>query len=168
MQKSSWMMLGVVAALGAFLAFAYISSRADPGPLTEAQANVLLDTLKDAVQRKDANAILATISPAPETRIKDMTPDQLRGLLMQGFRYSEQVDAQTSNVHFQGGETEAALDYDLTIHNTMQGMASSRPYHVTMTLRPVETPHFLGLYHTKEWKITGATADGPDVGSYTE
>ena len=168
MQKSSWMLLGVVAALGAFLAFAYVSSHSDPGPMTETQANALLDTLKDAVARKDANAILATISPAPETRIKDMTPDRLRGLLSQGFRYSEQMDAQTANVHFQGGDTEASLEYDLTIHNTLPGVISNRPYHVNMTLRPVETPHFLGLYHTKEWKIIGATADGPDVGSYME
>ena len=161
-------MLAAVAALGAFLTFAYISGRSDPGPLTEAQGRALLDTLKDAVARKDANAILATISPEPGTRIKEMSPDKLRGLLYQAFHNVEKLDAETANVKFQGGETDASMEYDLTIHNTIQSAVSDWKYHITMTLRPVETPHFLGLIHTKEWKITGAQADGPDLGAFME
>ncbi len=168
MQKSSWMMLGAVAALGAFLLFAYVSSHSDPGPLTEAQGNALLDTIRDAVARKDANTILATISPDPATRIKEMSADKLRGLLYQAFRGAEKLDAQTTNVKFQGGDCEASMEYDLTIHHNTASTVTPYPFHVTMQLRPVDTPHFLGLYHTKEWKITGAQADGPDIGSFME
>ena len=107
-------------------------------------------------------------TPEPDTRIKEMSPDKLRGLLNLAFRNADSLDAQTKNVKFQGGEDSASLDYDLTIHNTMQSATSEYKFHVTMQMRPVDAPHFLGLYHTKEWRITGAQADGPDVGSYME
>lgn len=160
--------MGVVAALSAFLLFGYIASHNAPGPMTETQANGMLDTLKEAVAHKNANAILALVSPDPETRIKDMSPDKLRTLLFQAFRNADNLDAQTANVKFQGGEESASLEYDLTIHHTMQSAVSEYKYHIMMQMRPIDASHFLGLYHTKEWRITGAQADGPDLGGFME
>ena len=164
-------MLGIVACLCAFLTLAYVSSHSIPGPMTETQANALLDTLKDAVTRRDANAILATISPDPETRVAGMSPEKLRNVLFQAFHSldsGETLTAQTKNVKFQGGEDSATMDYDLSLPHAMQQMVGEHVYHVTMQLRPVDAPHFLGLYHTREWRITGAQTDATELNSFME
>ena len=169
MQKSSWMMLLGVAALAGLLAFAYITSHSGPGPLTETQAHSLLESLKDAMRRKDVNGILSAVSPEPETRIANMSPDKLRAVLQMAFRSTDDLDAQTKDVVFQGGDASASMEFDLNVRNTVQnGAASHWTAHVTLQMRPVDVPQFLGLYHTKEWRIVGAISDGPDLSGFGE
>ena len=169
MQKSSWTMLGVAAALMAFLLFAYITSHNEPPPLTAAQANAMLKTMQDAAERKDVNTIMGYVAPDAETRIADLSPNQLRTFLSRAFYGAGSVKTNTSNITFAGGKDEAVLGFDMRVGNNVQDMSSDDWHgHVMLHLRPVAIPKFLGLYHAKEWRITSGTTNGTSPASFVE
>jgi hypothetical protein len=169
MERRSWILLGICAALVACLGFGYYLSKASPPELTQPQAEKMLNVLNDAVQRKDVGAIMDYVSPDSETRLAGLKTDQLRLMLARAFRSTGRLEPTTTNVTFQNSGNTATLDFDLSIKSKEADMVSI-PYagHVTLRLKRVEIPRLLGLFQTQEWRIASAEHTGRDLTSFGE
>ncbi len=164
MRPSSRIALALCLLLTLALGFAYRLSRATPEALPEQAALQMLRSMQDAVQRKSVGGVMAYIAPDAGTRIANLNQDQLRLLLARAFRGSGNLRAETKNVRFTGGDQDAVLDFDLAVFNTGDGsVGGDYTGHVTLHLSRVETPHLLGLYHTREWRIVSADSTGRDM-----
>ena len=169
MQRRSWILLGICAALLFCLGLAYYLSNTPPPTLTQAQAERMLETLNTAVRRKDVNTMMDYVSPEPETRLAGLRPDQLRMMLARAFRSTGALEPQTSNVTFADQGDKATLDFDLKVNSRESDMLST-PYsgHITLKLTRVSILRLLGLFHTQEWRIAGAEHTGRDLTSFGE
>ena len=123
--------------------------------------------MEAAFRRKDANAILAFISPASGTRVANLSHDQLRLLLVRYFRNSDHLSANLNNYAFASGDADATLQFDLIVHNDGSD-SRNQDYtgHITLHFKRVENPHLLGLYQTKEWRIAAAESTGFDISTF--
>jgi hypothetical protein len=167
MRKSSWVLLGICLALAACLGFAYFLSQTSPEVLTQEEALQMLHRMQDAVVRKDVGAIMATISPDPDTRIANMNVDQLQLLLARAFRNTGKLRADVSHVSFQSAGGDATLEFDLNLtQENPQLVAQDYQGHITIHLRRVEVSHLLGLYKTREWRVVAAETTGPDPSAF--
>jgi hypothetical protein len=167
MQKRSWIILCVCLFIAAALGIFYLETRGGSGPLTQEQAIEITQNMERAFRAKNANGILAYMAPSSETRIAGVSQDQLRLLLVRYFRNSNRVSADLNNYAFSGGDTDATLQFDLTVHNDgTDSRSDDYKGHITVHLRRVEVPRLLGLYQAKEWRITGAESTGADLGGF--
>jgi hypothetical protein len=145
----------------------YLVTKGGPGPITQEEAIEMTQKMEQAFRAKNANGILAYINPAPETRIANINQDQLRVLLVRYFRNSDHVSAELKNYAFTGADTEATLQFDLTVHNDgSDSRKEDYSGHITLHLRKVDIPQFFGLYQAKEWRITGAESTGADLAGF--
>jgi hypothetical protein len=167
MQRRSWVVLGVCILIAGILTAAYIASQHGPERLTQQDAIGIVQGMESAFEHKNPTGVLAYISPSPDTRISSISTDQLHLLLGRYFRYSDRLSAETKNYLFTGGDGDAVLQFDLVVHN--DGADSRKEDYsgrITLHLRRVEIPHLLGLYQTREWRITGAETTGPDLSTF--
>lgn len=169
MQRRSWILLGICAALLASLGFAYMVSQAKPPELTQAQAEKMLMVMNDAVRRKDVGAIMNYVTPESDSRIAGLRPDQLRIMLARAFRGTGRLEPETTNVTFQSNGETATLEFDLNVKSQEADLLAT-PYsgHITLRLKRVAVPRLLGLYHAPEWRVAGAEHTGRDLTSFGE
>lgn len=163
MRKSSWVVLGVCAALVFSLGFAYLLSRASDDTLTQAQATQMVGRMQEAVAHKDVSAMMAFIDPDPATKVAGVNQDQLRFMLARALRAMDHPRAEVNNMALAGGSKgDATVDFDLAV-KTAGADFMSTPYmgHITLHLKRVEVPHLLGLYHTYEWRVVSGSTTGP-------
>jgi hypothetical protein len=167
MQKSSWMVLAVCAALALCLGVGYVVTSASPPPITREHAVKMLDEMNDAVARKDVGALMRHVNTAPDQKIAGMRPDQLRLMIMRGMRGSGKLTSQTSNVLFTPRGDAATLEFDLLVVSR-EGSATSEMYrgHVVLGLKRMDVPRMLGLFQGKEWLIVSAEHNGRDLNSF--
>lgn len=167
MKRQSWIILVVCLLIAAGLGAFYLVTRGGAGPLTQEDAIAITQKMEHSFRSKNANGILAFISPAPETKIANINQDQLRVLLVRYFRNSDHVSADLQNYTFSGGDTDATLQFDLTVHNdSSDSRKEDYTGHITLHLRKIEVPKLLGLYQAKEWRITGAETTGADLAGF--
>ena len=161
MRKSSWVALGVCAALLFALGFAYLLSRGSDEGLTREQATQIVHNMQEAVARKDVGAIMTYIDPNPETKVANLNQDQLRFLIARAFHAMTNPRADVNNLAFTSQGGDAAVDFDLEIKQTAADFnAFDYKGHITLHLKRVDVPHLLGLYQTKEWRVvSGSTTD---------
>ena len=169
MQRRSWILLGICAALLTCLGVAYYLSNTPPPTLTQAQAERMVETMTAAVRRKDVNTLMNYVSPEPETRLAGLKLDQLRMMLSRAFRNTGKLEPQASNLSFTTTGDKATLDFDLQVTSRESDMLST-PYsgHITLRLSRVSVPRLLGLFHMQEWRIAGAEHTGRDLTSFGE
>ena len=168
MQRNSWIALGICAALAAFLAIMYLQSQGASETFTQETASQMIQTMQDAVRHKNVGGIMQYITPDDEAHIAGEHPFDLQILLARAFRASGQLRADVSHMTYQG-ETEPSVAFHLVIFDERTDM-NARDYEgdITLHLQRVDVPHLLGLYKTKEWRITGAETTGPDPASFGE
>ena len=167
MKRRSWIILAVCVLLGVGLVAAFLLSQNGPGRLSQQGAVEITQQMESAFQHKNANGILAHISPASDTRIASINQDQLRLLLVRYFRSSDRLSAEMKNYVFAGGDADATLQFDLAVHNDgPDSRKEDYAGHITLHLRRVEVPHLLGLYQTKEWRVTAAETTGPELSAF--
>jgi len=167
MRKSSWVAIAVCVVLAAFLAFAYLWTPSSPETLTQQDGNQIVDKLKDAVAHKNADEIMAFVSPDPDTKIAGLNQDQLRLMLMRAFHNSGTLKADVSNVALVSVRNEATLAFDVVVKDSTPDMlAGDYTGRITLHLRRMEIPHLMGLLHAKEWRIVGAETTGPDPSAF--
>ena len=169
MQRRSWIILAVCMLLAGSLFAAFLLTQGGPGPLTEQQAIDVTRKMALAFQNKNAGGVLAYISPAPDTRIANLNHDQMYALLVRCFHNTDRVSADMTNYVFTGDDPDAALQFDLVVHNDATD-SRSQEYsgHITVHFRRTEVPQLLGLYRTKEWRIVGLDTTGPDPSTFGE
>jgi len=169
MKRRSWVILTVCVLCAVGLFTAYLLTRTGSEQLTEQDAIEMTRKMETAFRHKNANEILAYISPAPGTRIAGINQDQLRLLLVRYFRNSDQLHADMTNYVFTSGDAESTLAFDLVVHNDgADSRKEDYPGHITLHLHRVDVSHLLGLYQTKEWRITSAETTGPDLTIFGE
>lgn len=170
MRKSSWIGLGACAVLLALVGMAYRMSRAEPETLTRARAEAILLQMQDAVRHKRVDTILERITlPPGETRIANLTPDQLRLLLARAFREAGKLRADCANVTFDPIGADYLLAFDLTVFNELPGMvAEDYRGRVTLRLRRMPVPRAFGLLSADQWQIVAADSTGPDLAAFAE
>ena len=167
MQKSSWLALGALILLSAFLGFGYIATRPAPEVITKEQATEMMNRLQKAADNKRSDAILAALAPLPEGKYADLNTEQLRWLLNRAFRGSERIKTDISNVSFDGGNQAATLAFDLVVNNGIGDMTSENYRgRITLFLRRVEVPRFGGVLKSFEWRIVKAETTGPNLTSF--
>lgn len=167
MRKSSWIILAICVLVSLGLGVAYLLSRSSTATLSQDLAVQMLHHMQDDVAHKRVNNIMGCIASAPDTRIANLKPDQLRLLLSRAFRSTGQLQADCSNVTFAGGKSDATMGFDLVVKNTEPNMVSEEySGHITLQLRRVLVSHLLGIYQTKEWRIVGADTTGKDPSTY--
>jgi len=167
MKRQSWIILTVCLLIVAGLGVFYLMTRGGPGPLTQDEAIEMTQKMERAFSAKNANGILAYINPAPDTKIANINQDQLRVLLGRYFRNSDRVSAELKNYTFASGDTDATLQFDLTVHNDgVDSRKEDYTGHITLHLKKVDVPRLLGLYQAKEWRIIGAESTGADLSTF--
>jgi len=167
MRKSSWIVLGVCAALILSLATAYFLSRTSPDTLTQQQAESIVKEMQVAVRHKNVDALMAYIAPSEDLRIANLRPDQIRVLLAHAFQAMPDPRAEVSNLTFTGGLKDATLGFDLVVHNDGPSQtAVDYTGHITLQLQRVPVPHLMGLYNTREWRIVSGSTTGPDPSTF--
>jgi hypothetical protein len=164
MRKSSWIVLGISVALVVCLGCAYLLTRSTPETLTKEQAAQIIKEMQEAVRHKNVNAIMAYVSPDPDTKVAGLDQEHMRRLLVGALHRMDDPRADVANLVFAGGTDDATISCDVAVHNDGPNQ-SIVDYigHVTLQLKRVDVAHLFGLYHTKEWRIVGGTQDGPDV-----
>jgi hypothetical protein len=167
MQRRSWILLGICAALLACLGFGYYLAQAPPPELNQARAEKMLEVMKDAVRRKEVSTLMSYVAPDSEARLAGLKPDQMRIMLARAFRSTGRLEPETSNVTFQNSGKTATLEFDLNIKSRESDMLST-PYsgRVILRLKQVEVPRLLGLFHGTEWRIASAEHTGRDLNSF--
>jgi len=168
MKKQSWIILSVCALLLGALVFWYVFSQNGPERITQPEAVAMVQQMERAFERKNSNEILEFIAPTSDTKISNITPDQLHGLLARYFRSSDKLSADMTNYSFvKADETNAMLEFDLAVHNDgPDSRKQDYSGHITLHLKRVEVPHLLGLYRTREWRIAGAETTGPELSTF--
>lgn len=167
MQRRSWIILAVCVLLALGIVAAFLLSQGGAHQLTQDEAIDITRKMEHAFRNKNTTGVLAYIAPAPETRIANLTHDQLQLLLSRYFRNADRLSADMRNYQFAGGDTEATLQFDLAVNNDgADNRKIDYSAHITVHLRRVEIPHLLGLYQTKEWRIVGLDSTGPDLTSF--
>ena len=167
MRKSSWMILAICGILTICLGFGYFVSKQKQPDLNQQNAEKMLQTMSEAVNKKDIGALLQYISSASDTKIANMKLDQLRIMLARGFRNTGKLVSTPSNIVLDPHYGEANLDFDLVVKSE-DGNVVSDIYagHITLKLRKIEVSHLLGLYHIAEWRIVGAEHTGRELDSF--
>lgn len=167
MKKSSWIVLGLCLLLVIGLVSAYFLTQNSPATLNQAQAMQMIEKMQDALHHKNVNGIMDYISPNSDTRISNLNQEQLRRMLIHYMRSSDTLSAEVQNPTFTGGDSEAELQFDLTVFNNGQD-SRKEDYkgHVILHLKRVEVSRLLGLYQTKEWRIVGAESTGPSLENF--
>jgi hypothetical protein len=161
MKKSSWIVLIVCGVLTCLLVFLYVQSSRPAPEMSPARMAVMLDSMKQAVVRKNVSALMSYVDQSGDTRITSLNPDQLRILLNRAFRQSENLVPTYDNLSVHQDGSEEIAEFDLSMNQQMQD-AIAHDYnklHIKLHLHLVEVPHLLGLYHTKEWKISRAESN---------
>ena len=167
MQRRSWIILTICIVLALGLFAAYVATQSGTEKLTQEQAIDFTQKMEVAFRNKNANGVLAYIAPASDTRITNLTQDQLHVLLVRYFRNSDRVSADLKNYLFLGGDSDATLQFDLVVHNDgADSRKEDYTAHINCHLRRVPVPHLLGLYQTKEWRISGIESTGPDLATF--
>lgn len=167
MQKSSWIALGVLILLSAFLGVGYIATRPAPETLTKEQATTMLTHLQKAAEGKNTSAILGALAPMPEGKYAELNREQLQWLLNRAFRGSERIRTEITNVTFDGGMQAATLAFDLVVYNGLGSMTSENYRgRITLSLKRVEVPRFGGILKSFEWRIVKADTTGPNLTSF--
>ena len=169
MRKSSWIALAVCAVLAVALGGIYLVSQSESETLTQAKATEMLHDMQSAVSHKNAAAVMKYMSPDAKTRVASLNEDQLRLLISRAFRDSGRLQADVSNISFQSTAGEATVQFDLKVTNEDPNV-HSQDYagRVTLHVQRIEVPHLLGLYRTREWRITGAESTGPDPAGFSD
>ena len=167
MKRQSWIVVIVCAVMILGLVGAYIISQSGSPQFSQQDAIDMTQKMNAAFRNKNVSGILAYIAPTPDVKVAGISQDQLRVLLSRYFRNSDRVSADLKNYVFASGDGEATLQFDLAVHNDG---ADSRKVdyggHITLHIRRVEVPQMLGLYGTKEWRISSVESTGPDLSSF--
>jgi hypothetical protein len=167
MKRRSWIILAACVLLAVGFVIVFLVTQNGSERLTEQGAIDMMHKVETAFRKKDANGVLAYISPTPDTRIASINQDQLRLLLVRYFRSSDNVSGEMKNYAFTPGDTDATLQFDLVVHNNgPDSRKEDYSGHITLHLRRVEIPHLLGLYQTKEWRIASAETTGPELSTF--
>ena len=167
MRKSSWIVLGICAALIISLATAYILSQTGPDTLTQQQAEGMVKEMQVAVRHKNLNTLMAYLAPNDDIRVANLHPDQIRVLLARAFQAMKEPRAEVTNLTYAGGVKDATLAFDLAIHNDgPDHTATDYTGHITLQLQRVSVPHLLGLYRTREWRIVAGSTTGLDPSNF--
>ena len=167
MQKRSVVILAVCVLIGAGLFAAFILSQKPSGRLTEQDAVAMVERMEQAFRNKNANDVMAFVAPGSDTKVAGATPDQFRLLLVRYFRNSDHVSADMKNYQFAPGDAEATLQFDIVVHNdASDSHRENYGGHVTVRLRNTEIPQVMGLFRTKEWRVTGVESTGPDLSTF--
>ena len=172
MKRKSWMILGVSLALVACLTLFYLFSQSSPEKLTKEEAISLLQKMTLSFEKKKVDGILNQISPDSQSRLAKLSPDQIRAMLLNYFRNSERLHADTNSLIYTVGLDENQLQFDLVVHND-SGDSRNEDYagHITLRLKRMEVPRLFGLFHAYEWRVIGAETTGPDpsvFGDYSQ
>jgi hypothetical protein len=166
-KRSSWIILGICILLVIGLIGAYFASQTSSTTLTKAQALQMVEKMQEALRHKNVNAIMSYIAPGPDTRIANVNQDQLRGILAHYIRNADSLRAEIRDPAFSSGDSEAVLEFDLTVYNNGQdSVKEDYKGHITLHLKRVEITHLLGMYKTKEWRIVGAETTGPTLDNF--
>ena len=167
MKRSSWIVLIVSAVLALGLLMLFLASQGSPEQITQEEAIQMTRKMQTAFEHKNVNGIMDYIAPQNGGKIANISQDKLRFMLVRYFRSSDKLSSDLKNYAFAGANGEASLQFDLVMHNDS---ADSRKEdfagHITLHLRRVDSPHLLGLYQTKEWRITSAESTGPELSTF--
>jgi hypothetical protein len=167
MKRSSWIILAICLFIALGLGATYLLTRGGSDQLTQEAAIDMTRRMERAFEEKNADGIVKYISTSPDTRISNLSHDQIRLLLVRYFRNSDRLSADLTNYTFAGGDTDATLQFDLVVHNNgIDSRKEDYSGHITLHLRRIEVSHLLGLYQTKEWRIASAETTGPDLSSF--
>jgi hypothetical protein len=165
MRKSSWIVLGICAALILCLGFAYLVTRSTtPELLTREKATAMIGQMQEAVKHKNINAIMSYVCPDPDTKVAGLDQDHIRKMLVGAFHVMKDPVADVTNLTFTGGNEEAQVAFDLAVRNDAPGQTSTDYNgHVALDLKRVDVTRVFGLFHTKEWRIVNGSQTGPDL-----
>ena len=164
MKRSSWIVLIICAVLAICLLLLFFSSQGAPEQLTQEEALRITQKMQTAFEHKNVNGIMEYIAPQNGAKIANISQDKLRFMLARYFRSSDRLSAELKNYAFAAGNGEASLQFDLVIHNDgSDSRKEDYAGHITLHLRRVDSPHLMGLYQTKEWRITSAETTGPEL-----
>lgn len=167
MQRKSWILLLVSLGLCAMLGLAFVISRSSPEILTKEASSSMIQDMQKAVSSKNVGRLLEYIAPGPDIIITNMRPDSLGMVISRAFRVSGKLEAECSNVTFEGGSELATSEFDLVVRHKEPAMtAEDYRGHIKLHWRRVDVQHLLGLYHTKEWRIFSADTDGKDPSTF--
>lgn len=169
MKRSSWIALAICMLAAIALAILFVTSNRSPERLSQGDAVAIVEKMQEQFAAKNATGILAYLSPASDTRIAGVSPDQLRALLVRYFHNSNRLSAKTSNYAFTGGDTDATLVFDLVVNNEApDSRAEDYTGKITLHLRRVDVPQMFGIVQSKEWRIVGAETTGQELSTFGE
>ena len=167
MKRSSWIVLIVSGIMALGLLMLFFLSQGAPEQLTQEDAIQITRKMQTAFEHKNVNGIMDYIAPQNGGRIANISVDKLRFMLVRYFRSSDKLSADLKNYAFAGTNGEASLQFDLIMHNDgPDSRKEDYAGHITLHLRRVDSPHLLGLYQTKEWRITSAETTGPELSTF--
>ena len=170
MKRSSWIILSLCIVLAGSLVAIYRLSQTGTGPLTEAQARQMVQTMQNAVAKKNVGTIMGYITTENDAKIVNLKQDQLRLLLARAFRNAQEMHADVNHFTFEGGtKDDATAQFDLALTHDEPGLhADVYSGQITLHLHRMEVPHLFGLYSAHEWRIIGAETTGVDPSIFGE
>ena len=115
MKKTSWVILGVCALLCAGLSALYFLTQNAPKTFAREDAIRVVEKLQASFHSKRPGEIMSKISPDSEVKLAKLTPDQVHAMLMNYFRNSDTLNAETSSYAYTEGQEDNTLQKQGTL-----------------------------------------------------
>jgi ketosteroid isomerase-like protein len=133
--------------------------------MDRAEAERFLRSGQALLAAGDTNGLLDLFTP--DSRVLGSTPDKLRAAISAAMQElnGRRLTAEVRNITVKQENDSAFLTLDLDL-NEKQKAAAIHYFtsHLNLTLKKVPASHWLGLYHTADWKISQLDAD-PSFGN---
>ena len=166
MKKSSVFALGLSLVILIVLGIVLLSSRNAPETLSPEYATSMVTDMQTAVKKKNVGTLMSYFSDVSESKFANLSHSQLRKILQRAFFNSKTLVAECKKISVHPGTNSTDIEFDLILKNEGD-MVSAEDYngHITLHMKREPVAHSMGLYHTKEWRVTGAETTGRDPAS---
>jgi hypothetical protein len=155
MRRSSCIVLclALVFLLGA--AFFSMRSFSTTAPrMTKAEASRIIDTGRQALERKDSGEIMDLMSP--NARIVNRSLGDVQGFIETALRQVKgklSIVARNIQAHQTGIQADITFDMDVIQKTSKLDAVYFPNLHVTVQLEKRKSDRWLGLFSTEQWKI---------------
>jgi len=143
------------------------SKNRGPDKMDQQSADAFLQSGRRMLEAGDSDGIMNLF--APDSKILGTDPDSIRSALVTAIEemHGRPLTAVIRNLSVTQQPGTSFVTFDIDIDERQKGAAIHYfTSHVNLTLKKMETAHWLGIYRTTDWKITQMDADPPF--GYTE
>lgn len=163
MRRSSCFALVCAVVAFAALGILFLASQdRGAGPMGPAEAERFLRSGQEMLAAGDTNGIMSLFTA--DCRVLGAETERLRASLAAAVQEmnGRPLTAVIRNLTVKQENGSAFLMFDLDLNEKQKDAAIHYfTSHLNLTLKKVETSHWLGLYRTTDWKISQLDADPP-------